>query len=291
VKHQRTAEEYRALCEFVEESFRTTARREGAQYRIVCRCDSSKTGRPDHSMAVRPDGRFFCHRCGEGGKLRDPPDPGAVSVEAAPPPTEIEPPEGFVPLGYAPGTDALTFEDARAYAAKRHLTPEVCRRFDVGAVASGYYAGRIVIPVLGPEREWTGFVARDWTGRAAKPYLYNKGFSRARFWNHAAVHDETDVPLLVVEGVLDAVPYWPDGIAMLGKLSGDQMDALRTTSRPVALVFDGDAWREARATAMELRELCGRRAGWVRLPPRVDPDEVDFDWMRQQALDCLEEPL
>jgi hypothetical protein len=287
------AGEYRELCEDVEEAFRTTARREGRSYRVTCpRCVSSKTGRADYSMSLEPDGRFYCHRCASGGKLRNAPEPGASVPALQEAPRDVEPPEGYVPLGYEPGASAESLADARAYAARRGLPLDRCRILQVGACLSGYYAGRIVVPVLGDEGEWLGYVTRDWTGRAAKPYLYGRGLVRDRFWNHTAVADaEAEEPLLVVEGVLDATHYWPDAVAMLGKLTTGQLNALSATVRPVALVFDGDAWREARAYAMELRGLHGRRAGWVRLPPRTDPDEVDHGWLREQARACLEQPL
>lgn len=285
-------EEWRELCDEVEASFKESSRKDGRNYRILCpRCTSSKTGRSDYSMGVHVDGRFHCHRCGIGGKLRDAIDPDAVVTDDEPIATTIDIPEGFIPLGWEPGLSAESLIDARAYATKRHLTPDMCRLLGVGAVLEGYYAGRIVIPVRDDEGEWTGFVSRDWTGRAQKPYLYSKGFSRSRFWNHVALSEETDEPLIVVEGVLDAVPYWPDGIAMLGKLSEPQKIALCTTLRPIALVFDGDACIEARATAMELRVLQGKRCGWVELGPKIDPDQVDFTWLRQRARECLEEEL
>ncbi len=282
--------DWRERNDAVAESYRHTARREGHAYRALCPfCQSSKTGRSDYSLGVEANGLFFCHRCQQGGKLRGFDDAAAPAEEHSV--AAIDPPEGWVPLGYEPGLTAESLEEARAYALRRHLTPELWRTLEVGAVLDGYYAGRLVIPVLDDAREWLGFVSRDWTGRAAKPYLYSKGLSRARFFNHAAVLEETDDPLLVVEGVLDAVCYWPDAVAMLGKLTDAQKHALRTTSRPVALVYDGDAHREARSDAMELREFYGQRCGYVRLPPKVDPDEVDFAWLRDEARACLERSL
>jgi hypothetical protein len=283
--------DWRAQRDAVEESFRSTAKREGGKYRIVCPfCTSSKTGRPDYSMSVASGtGLYYCHRCEHGGRLREAPDPYAdVSVEQT---IEVtEPPDGFIPLGHEPGLSAESLEDARAYARKRGLDEAMCREMGVGAVLDGYYAGRIIIPMLNDERDWVGYVARDWTGRAQKPYLYPRGMSREHLFNESALWERTEEPVLVVEGVLDTVPYWPDAVAVLGKPSHTQKESLMRAQRPVVLVLDGDAWREAHALCMELR-LFGRTAGWVRLPPKKDPDEVPTAWLRGAARLSLEEPL
>jgi DNA primase len=120
--------------------------------------------------------------------------------------------------------------------------------------------------------------------------LYSRGLDRSRLWNHAALEQDDGAPVLVVEGVLDAVPYWPDAVATLGKLTHAQSASLRATSRSVVFVPDGDAWMDGRAAAMELR-LRGKTAGWVKLPPRIDPDQVDREWLRAAARESLEAAL
>jgi DNA primase len=90
----------------------------------------------------------------------------------------------------------------------------------------------------------------------------------------------------VVEGVFDALALWPDAVAVLGKPSDQQVDALINAKRPVVIVLDGDAWLEGKWLAARLC-LRGKRAGHIRLPPGVDPDEVDRKELEQQAMEAL----
>ena len=101
-------------------------------------------------------------------------------------------------------------------------------------------------------------------------------------FNEAALAEVTDEPALVVEGPFDALAYWPQAVAVLGKPTEPQMLTLLRAVRPVVVVLDGDAWQEAEMLAWRLR-FEGQRAGWVRLPPMVDPDEVDPAWLREEA--------
>lgn len=257
-----------------------------------------------HSLGVSSaTGWYECFRCGTKGKLESPPDPSAAASYRPDQPTErvlMPPPEEYVAMASVRGSRSPTFEPARAYLRKRRLTDiETWRRYQIGAADDGYWAGRVIIPMLSHEDgEWLGWIARLWCnpspnaeGRHAMKYLYPKGMPRGQtFWNHRALFVESDDPVMVVEGALDALPFDEDAVACLGKLSHAQMDALQETKRPVVAVLDGDAWVESWALAARLR-FEGRRAGFVRLPPKVDPDEVDADWLREEARRSLEKPL
>ena len=64
------------------------------------------------------------------------------------------------------------------------------------------------------------------------------------------------------------------------------VEALVAAKRPVVFVLDGDAWEESWAWGMKLRFL-GARSGSVRLPPRMDPDEMDRSWLDAEAVLAL----
>jgi hypothetical protein len=147
-------------------------------------------------------------------------------------------------------------------------------------------------------------VARLWAPSpdGLPKYLCARGSWRGQsIYNHAALLEQTDDPAIVVEGVIDAISVWPCGVALLGLSGGtrdgagrvasrgmptvEQVDALSLARRPLAVVLDGDAWEEGEATALQLR-LLGARAGYVRLPPRTDPDEVPASWLLEEARRC-----
>jgi len=91
---------------------------------------------------------------------------------------------------------------------------------------------------------------------------------------------------MVVEGVFDALALYPNAVAVLGKASEAQMEALQESKRPVVIVLDGDAWQEGWAMAARLK-FKGQRAGSVRLPPKLDPDEVDPAWLQEEVKKAL----
>jgi hypothetical protein len=230
-------------------------------------------------------GHVHCFRCGFRGRLEgeDFQSPTPESSNEGNAVSAIPPPEGFVPLGEEPGSGALTFQEARDYLLVRRKVPlPSVRRMRVGACAEGWYAGRIVVPVLDDDGEtWLGYVARLWAdpprsaeGAAALKYLYPKGMRRGQIlYNRRVLDTETDVPVLVVEGVFDALAFPDDAVALLGTCSEAQTELLKAAKRPIAIVLDGDAWEKGHMLAARL-QFDGLRAGCVRLPPGADPDEV-----------------
>lgn len=219
-------------------------------------------------------GWWKCYRCEQFGKLDELPFDLATAAkpktaEEQEPPVNL--PEGYVPL-WMPEGQAISLRPAQKYLASRNVTMEQIERHRIGACVKGRFAERIVVPIYRAGK-LAGYVGRTWYKNHARKYLYNEGFNRAiTLYNEEAVYKTTEEPLLVVEGTFDTFPFEGDGVALLGKASPAQMDMLHNARRPVAVVLDGDAWREAAAMAMNLR-LGGKRACDLRLPPGVDPDE------------------
>ncbi len=179
----------------------------------------------------------------------------------------------------------MMLEPIREYAAKR-VPRHLWRATGVGGCAMGQYAGNIIVPITGPDGQtWVGWVGRS-TGPKGR-YSYPKGMPRATaMYNVAAVYERVDRPLLIVEGAFDAIHLWPDSVAVLGKVSAEQVDILATTTRPVAVVMDGDAWAEGLSLTL-LLSMRGVHAGNVRLPPTLDPDEVPRAWLDDEVAACL----
>lgn len=275
--------------ELAEQSARACRQTSSQYWRGVCQVCVLRTGKADRrgSFSYHPNsGWYQCFKCAVCGFLGgDARDRMPREVEAAP---EMRAPEGFYELARGEGAGARSLEPARAYLRSRGLKDETLwRTAHLGACVVGFYANRVVVPVLSPEADWLGFVARAWTKKADIPYLYPKGMARRDVvYNHAALLEETDEPVFVVEGVMDALALWPNAVALLGKASETQVWALADAPRPIAICLDGDAWREGEELAMRL-QLEGQRAGNIRLPPKTDPDEVDRKWLEEEASRAL----
>lgn len=291
--------DWRKVKRAVRESFDNSAKPQGSGWRALCPfCTSSKTGRADYSLGFDRFGRYVCHRCGVGGRVRGsafaelPEGDGGFPASAALDVGELEMPETMYPLWGEPRS-AMVLALASEYAAKRGLTERVCARHRIHAAFGGFWHGRIIVPILAdnPDDPWLGFVGRAWASGITPPYRYPMGMQRRTvLFNHRALRRRTEAPVLVVEGVLDAIAHWPNAVAVLGKASAEQKEALLAASRPVAVVLDGDAWFEGWALAAFLRAH-GRRAGAVRLPPRADPDEIPPDTLARLAQEAVEGDL
>ncbi len=257
-----------------------------------CLLQSGKADRRA-SLGVKPKICYFaCFKCGARGTHPGLAEAGVqvavaavAKIEEAP---NVGPPEGFARLdGDAVGS--VFFDEPVRYLRSRGITDETVIAAGLGAVLFGYWGGRIVVPVLdAAEQTWLGFSARDWTNKSALRYRYPKGMARGKLlYNEAAVYRETDQPLLLVEGVFDALPYWPDAVACLGKPGAYHKQLLLEARRPIAVCLDGDAHHESWATSEYLR-LHDKVAGAVQLPPGADPNTVPTTWLREESIRCLQ---
>lgn len=247
----------------------------------------STVGKVDRrgSFSVREDvGAYFCFRCGSSGRVDLPGGPREFVGAAKPVPVAMKPPPGWASLSSSVGLGSEALRPARDYLDERGISRDRWAEAEIGACATGRFGGRVVVPVLTQDgAAWLGFVGRTWVKRAEVPYLYPSGMARGQvLYNHSALHEETDEPVMVVEGVFDTLALWPHSVAVLGKPSDDQVEALVLAKRPVAVVLDGDAHEEGQALAWRL-QFAGARAGSVRLPPKMDPDDVDLGCLRDAA--------
>lgn len=255
-------------------------------WRTNCPECLARTGKSDYKQALAINvhsGVFKCWKCSLTGALKSAPQPPSQDQEVVK--AEMDMPPGFVYL-FTPDGQSESFTPARQYAAKR-VPESLWMQTGIGACITGKFAGRVIIPIMDEDdHNWLGWVGRTWYP-SEKAYTYPKGMDReSMLYNAKALRVKTDEPLLVVEGVFDALHLWPHSVAILGKASESQMDALMTAKRPVVIVLDGDAWVEAYAMATRLR-LRGKAAGYVRLPPKLDPDEVPREWLAEEVARAL----
>lgn len=171
------------------------------------------------------------------------------------------------------------------YVTSRGLSEQVVQESMLGWVPRGLYHGRVVVPVWTWNNWLGGFSARLVPGmtpllhasvqapmqagrflqalqasmKASKgqqlpilmmptqepKYRYPAGMDRDDVYLAAELELETDEPLLIVEGVFDALAYWPNAIALLGKPTETQIDRIAASAkRPLVAALDADAHRE-----------------------------------------------
>lgn len=251
-----------------------------------CVARKGKADRRQSLQVNKLNGWWDCFRCGSKGRL-----PGDYEEIVKPEPVKVEPmtlPDEYIPLWTEAGMTSMACQPAFEYLATRNVGQNIIEAARIGACARGRMASRIVVPIDNVDGSLAGWVARAWTKEADRKYLYASGMARAGLiYNGAVLQEESDIPVLVVEGVFDTFPFWPDGVAVLGKPGEGQIKALAEARRPVAVVLDGDAWEEGMWLAYRLR-FEGAKAGFVKLPPGKDPDEMQIDQLIEDAKACVE---
>jgi len=261
-------------------------------WRANCPYCLSASGKPDRrqSLGIKPKISFFmCFKCGAKGRL-----PDALSrsmLEKGPdesPPPIKGPPDGYEPIWTDDVWTSLYLETPRAYLERRGVSRAIAKSSRIGIAVDGRYASRVIVPCLDLDGStWLGFSARDWTDKQELRYRYPRGMQRAKFlYNQVALYTETDAPVIIVEGVFDALPYWPNAVACLGKPGELHERLMAEASRPIAVCLDGDSWEEGFILSEKLK-LEGRQAGYVQLPPCTDPNTVDRAWLMEEAKKCI----
>jgi len=252
-----------------------------------------RTGKQDRrrSLGVNvTNGFYVCHKCEVKGKV----EVASVvqsSVFVADEKKEIEKPEGYVPLWREPGLNAHVFADARCYLRGRGFGRAIWDAVRIGAVYEGYFEKRIVVPLFKTKKriDLVGWVARDWTGSALRKYLYPQGMDRTEtMFEGWRLFEESQEPLMIVEGVFDALPYYGHAIAVLGKPTYGQIELMKKSTRTMIVVLDGDAWETGYALAQKLK-LNTNKAAYVKLPAGEDPASVDREWLRKAVHDAARE--
>lgn len=181
-------------------------------------------------------------------------------------------PKWFWPLYGRTAEESVALRPGIEYAESRGFDAGIRQGCYMGAAVDGEFTDRIIVPHRHADGSWWGFSARSWHKGAPMPHKYPTGMSRDYMFNQKALNVETDDPVLLEEGVLDGLLYWPDCVCALGKPIEAHIRLLKEARRPVAVVLDGDAHRQGEWFSHLLR-LEGVSSGSVRLPPGRDPND------------------
>ena len=145
-------------------------------------------------------------------------------------------------------------------------------KYGIGYCTSGEYGGRVIIPSYSESNQLNFFIARTFEGNyfkyknpeASKDIIF---FENLINWN---------TPIILCEGVFDAVAIRRNAIPILGKSVSTSLykKILTSTVKDIYIALDTDA----RDRAMEIAEKLlnqGKRVFLVNLPDK-DPSEMGF---------------
>ena len=141
---------------------------------------------------------------------------------------------------------------ARQWLVDRGITPETCREFELGYAVSGYYGGRITVPVHDHRGTLVGFSARRINDNLGAKYknsaasaIFDKG--SLLFNEHRAAEAARQAGCLIfAEGHFDVIALWQHGIHNVVATQGTAAPAVQSIKRLLrqcrrfVLLYDGD---------------------------------------------------
>ena len=183
----------------------------------------------------------------------------------------IELPKEFKPLIAATSTSVIA-NTIKKYLYARGLTDIDFIKYNIGYCTSGDYGGRVIIPSYNGSNQLNYFVARTYDGNyfkyknpeASKDIIF---FENLINWN---------VPIILCEGVFDAMSIKRNAIPILGKSISTSLYRKIITSKvkDIYVALDDDA----KDRALQIGEKFlnqGKRVFIVTLPDK-DPSEMGF---------------
>jgi len=175
----------------------------------------------------------------------------------------------------------------------RKIEQETAIEFGLGFAPTGYFGGRITVPIFNHLNELVG-----WTGRATKskeeqPAKYKNSADSDLFHKKTLVFNEVRAKeaarmsgsLIFVEGHLDVVALWQHGIANVVAMQGTGapepfvLERLAKSVNNFVLCFDGDkggrkATEQFIVAAGPMAKTGQIQVTVAQLPTGKDPDEV-----------------
>lgn len=285
-------------------------------YEFVTQCPWHEDSNPSLTISDRK-GFCFCHVCREGGdaidyiqkkrgvEWRDAVEmaAGILNIQVQ---TTDENPEEIARKkearrkelerlkqendGYTKNLHDKRAGRIRDILKQRGFNKEAAVEFQLGFAPTGFFAGRITVPIFNHRNELVG-----WTGRATgdQPGKYKNTADNELFHKKQLVFNEYRAidaakeagSLIFVEGHLDVVSMWQHGIrnvvAMQGTAAPDAsvLERLGRTVKNFVLCYDGDAG--GRKAAEQFISVAGQLAmegkiniNVASLPDGKDPDEI-----------------
>ena len=155
---------------------------------------------------------------------------------------QIDLPEEFISL--CNKDLSMDTTDAFRYLNSRGIGRREILKWKIGYCKEGRYAGRIIVPSFDKGGDCNYFIARSFVGHQRR-YL-NPPADRDIVFNELMI--DWDEPIILVEGVFDAIAAGENAIPILGSTLRERsrlFQAIALHDTPVYMSLDGDAEKKA----------------------------------------------
>ena len=183
----------------------------------------------------------------------------------------VELPKEFKPLWN--GGDSIVKRHALSYLYKRGITDNVILRYNIGYCDNGLYGNRIIIPSYNSDSSLNFFVGRD---------FYD---SKLKYRNSPTSKDiigfdlfiNWDEPIILCEGVFDAMSFKRNAIPLFGKTVMSQLHKkiIESKVKLIYLSLDSDAIDDS-ITITENFINNGIEVRMMKLEEK-DPNDIGFE--------------
>jgi len=181
-------------------------------------------------------------------------------------------PEDFTPLYQA--TDSSVIANRyKKYLYGRGLTDNDFIKYNIGYCRTGEYEGRIILPSYSSSNRINFFTARA-IGDAYNKYMNPEANKDIIFFENLINWDK---PLILCEGVFDAIAIKRNAIPILGKGISDRLKLkiIQSEIQDIYVALDGDALNVAIGYCEEFIKL-GINVYLVELGDK-DPSDIGFE--------------
>ena len=192
-------------------------------------------------------------------------------------------PKEYIPLWEKQNTPE--YKRAMLYLKKRNIDLFDIIKYGIGYCEDGMYSGRIIVPSFDDGGNLNYFVGRSFYDTKLKyknPAVSKNivGFDLFINWNE---------PIVLVEGVFDAIAIKRNAIPLFGKTIPDNLmrKIIQNKVKEIYLCLDKDALTDALNISQTLMNT-GIRVGMVDLPDDTDPSSIGFEGIHSMLSDTDE---
>jgi DNA primase len=192
-------------------------------------------------------------------------------------PSALELPKEFIPL-FLPIEDKLSQIEAKhalRFLKKRNITLDDIIKYNIGFCKEGKYENRVIIPSYDEYSKLNYFIARDYKEPSLQKYK-NPPVSAKEIIGFE-LYINWDAPIILVEGMFDALTIKRNVIPLFGKvIHGKLMEKLvKSSVDRIYIALDNDARKDALKQAEMLMSF-GKEVYLVEMEGK-DANEIGFE--------------
>ena len=195
----------------------------------------------------------------------------------------LELPKEYKPL-WETSSQNIISNKIKKYLFKRGLDEYDIRRYNIGYCTSGDYSGRVIIPSYDHSNKLNFFVSRSYEDSKLK--YKNPSHTRDIIFFENMIN--WSCPIVLVEGVFDAIAVGSNAIPILGKNMSKKLikRILLEDVKKIYVGLDKDALKDSLSICNKLLDM-GKEVYMLEMESK-DPSEIGFIKMQEKIREAEE---